>query len=81
MDHNYKQLFEASEHRCNIQEKLIVNQEKQISNLTLINSRLSSDLEKLTCRYDELTASYNHACEVCVEQQNLLDSIFYSKKS
>ncbi|MDL2250361.1 hypothetical protein LJC51_06880 [Lachnospiraceae bacterium OttesenSCG-928-J05] len=62
MNNDYKKLLKATEHQCKLQEKIIANQEKQISELTRKN--------------EELFLAYEHATEICIKQQELLDSVF-----
>lgn len=69
-------LLEATQHRCELQQKVIDNQEKQISNLTEINGVLEKQVLSLTEKVQSLSESLDKASEIVEQQQALLDAVF-----
>ena len=73
---DYKQLYEACEHKYSILEKMVDNQNKLIANLQKTNDLLKKENEDLRNTYQELLASYDKAVDICNRQQELLDTVF-----
>ena len=69
MKDNLIQLLEASEHQCELQQKIIEHQKAQISNLEEINDILQRKVNDLSTALDKTE-------EICQQQQALLDAVF-----
>lgn len=77
-----QQLLAESEHKCDLQGRIIQNQERLIENLQEINSALkeqlsekNAELEELNGKFRELLLSYDTTADLCSQQQQLLNSI------
>lgn len=73
--YNYQQLLQEKDRECNIQKKIIQNQEKQITTLQELNSELKNQLADWKNTYADLLVSYDEVVDLCRQQQQLLDSI------
>lgn len=75
MNHDLKQLLDNSEKIRRHQEKIISNQQQQISELELINSKYQVRLTELEAYVVEITADYDEVVSICKEQQAILNSL------
>lgn len=77
-----QQLLAETERKCELQGRIIQNQEQLIENLQEINSNFKEQLseknaiiDELTGKFRELQRSYDTAVDLCNQQQQLLNSI------